>query len=206
MCNDIKVVDMVTHDLLNAYSGYGPGHHARLGGAMCSAGKSGSVLAWADYKVVIELRWNEETKLLDEVRKARLPISQNSQSVAYMCYIPQTDLVVLMWSGMVHAVKLDGSDHSPVWQLQGELLGKVVPRPYGIRNDSEGRVYIGDHNNKRVLLVNGYTGEVMQQVGKEAGFGLVSNLCCLDNPCQLLMKHWGFHHNVILTLLKKVSL
>ena len=190
-CNEIKVVDMVTHKVHKAYSGIFSisMNHARLY-AMCSSPGEGSLLVWHQLsKAVIQLQWNEGQKQLKEVRRVHVP----GDRVYYMCYMPQADLLILSrYGGVVQAVKLqESAGQDPVWQLQWgeEVLGKKV-KPEGVSCDSEGRVYVADGGNSRVLVLNGYTGEVIQELLKDAGLGSVFNVCCLSNPHQLLVYHY----------------
>ena len=185
-CNDIKVVDMVTHKVHKAYSG--SSEHTKLWG-MCSGPVEGSLLVWdRNSKSVIELQWNEGKKQLKEVRRVHVQVQASGGWVLYMCYIPHTDLVILSHYDVVQAVKLHGgAGQTPVWQLKGEVLGKEIV-PWSVSCDSEGRVYVADKWNSRVLLLNGYTGEVIQQLLQDTGLGYVSRVCCLSNPHQLLVK------------------
>ncbi len=61
------------------------------------------------------------------------------------------------------------------------MLGKKI-RPQRVSCDSEGRVYVGDGDNSRVLVVNGNTGVAIQELLQDTGLGRVSNVCCLSNP------------------------
>ncbi len=200
-CNGIKVVDMVTHEVHKAYSGGSLYKRDVKLNAMCSGPGKGSLLVW-DYNSdnVIELQWIEGKKKLNEVRRVRVP----GGNVFNMCYMPYADLVILSrletaqyadlvilsrLERVVQAVKLQGgADQPPVWQLQGEVLGKKMD-PEHVSCDSEGRVYVTDGDNSRVLVLNGYTGEVMQQLLQDAGVGRVFSVCCLSNPHQLLVGH-----------------
>ncbi len=184
-CNTVKVVDTQTHEVISVYSGRDTGCKLQ---AMCTVGE-GSLLIW-DYKskLVIQLKFNEQRKVLEEVRKVQLP----GDTVYYMCYMPHTDLLILRrGGGVVEAVKLQGgAGQPPVWQLKGEVLGKKIDSQ-GVSCDSEGRVYVADYLNRRVLLLNGYTGEVIQQLLQDAGLGRVLRVCCLSNPHQLLVYDWN---------------
>ena len=186
-CNTVKVVDTRTHEVASVYSGRDTG--CKLSGAMCTAGE-GPLLIWDNKgKSVIQLKFNEQRKELDEVRpRVQLP----GHTVYHMCYMPHADLLILSrGERMVEAVKLHRSaGQPPVWQLQGEVLGKKI-NPQGVSCDSEGRVYVADgkwRSQSRVLLLNGYTGEVIQQLLKDDGVGKhVLKVCCLSNPHQLLV-------------------
>ncbi len=219
-CNEIKVVDMVTHKVHRAYSGSSLSEkHVKLK-AMCSGPGEGSLLVsyigsfglprrslkilalWEDHSfkcnssAVIQLQWNETTKKLDEIRWVQVP---GGDTVFYMCYMPRTDLLILSrdWK-VVQAVKLqECAGQPPVWQLQGEVLGKWID-PYGVSCDSEGRVYVVDGGNSRLLSINGSTGEVVQELllisFQDASLGgvttCVEDVCCLSNPHQLLVNHY----------------
>ncbi len=182
-CNTVKVVDTRTHEVVSVYSGRDTGCDLF---AMCAAGE-GSLLSWdRKSESVIQLKWNEENKVFDEDRRVHVP----GYTVRYMCYMPHADLLILnrRWE-VVEAVKLEGgAGQPPVWKLQGEVLGKVI-NPWGVSCDSEGRVFVADGVNRRVLLLNGYTGEVIQQLLQNDGLGLVYRVCCLSNPHQLLAEH-----------------
>ncbi len=185
-CNGIRVVDMATHHVYRAYSR----SISQQLYTMCSGPGEGSLLVWDDKsKAVIQLQWNEATKMLDEVRRVRVP----GAIVWYMCYMPHTDLVILKHyhGNIVEAVKLQGGAGQPsVWQLQGDMLGKWI-NPLGVNCDSEGHLYIADGDNCRVLLVNGSTGEVVQELLQDAGLGRVDDVCWMSNPTrQLLVKHY----------------
>ena len=187
-CNIIKVVDMVTHKVHKAQSGSSLfKKHVELW-AMCSGPGEGSLLVWdRKSQAVIELQWDEGKKQLKEVSQVQTP----GEWVQNMCYMPHADLVILSHylGNIVQAVKLQGgAGQPPVWQLKGEVLGKKI-RPEGVSCDSEGRVYHADRGNSRVLIVNGYTGQVIQRLLQDAGLGYVSRVCCLSNPHQLLVQH-----------------
>ena len=148
MCNDIKVVDMVTHKVHKAYSGGSFfKEHVELW-AMCSGPGEGSLLVWDNKSgAVIQLQWNEGKKQLKEVKFVQV----SGYTIYHMCYMPIADLLILRHAyGVVEAVKLQGgAGESPVWQLMGEVLGKEID-PNGVSCDSEGRVYVADMVNSRV--------------------------------------------------------
>ncbi len=182
-CGEIRVVDMATRHVYRACS---PSRPLSLN-AMCSGPGEGSLLVWDEMsQAVIQLQWDESTKKLNDVTRVPLP----GYDVWYMCYMPHTDLLILSrdWE-VVQAVKLHGAGQPPVWQLQGEVLGKEI-NPDGVSCDSEGRVYVADGSNSRVLVVNGNTGEVIQELLQDAGLGSVYKVCCLSNPHQLLVDHY----------------
>ena len=171
----------MSHEVVSVYSGNDTGCELY---AMCIAGE-GSLLIWDDKsKSVMQLKFNEQRKELEEVRpRVQLP----GANVWYMCYMPHADLVILSRGHYeVQAVKLHGAGQTPVWQLQGKVLGKKI-YPYGVSCDAEGQVYVADMRNRRVLLLNGYTGEVIQKLLWDDGLGFVSKVCCLSDPHQLLV-------------------
>ena len=186
-CREIRVIDMATSHVYRAYS---PSSCSLY--AMCSGPGEGSLLVWEYWsQAVIQLQWNEATKKLDEFRCVEVPAAD--RIVYNMCYMPHTDLVILKHDnrgeGVLQAVKLQaGAGQPPVWQLKGEVLGKKI-NPQGVSCDSEGRVYVGDYGNSRVLVVNGNTGEVIQELLQGSGLGYVNRVCCLSNPHQLLVQH-----------------
>ncbi len=186
VCNTVNVVDTRTHEVVTVYSGGDTGCKLDV---MCTAGE-GSLLIWdGKSKSVIHLKWLEENKVLDEVRRVQVP----GDPVCHMCYMPHADLLILRRGRtVVQAVKLQGgAGQPPVWQLQGEVLGKMI-EPRGVSCDSEGQVYVADYRKSRVLLVNVYTGEVIQQLLQDAGLGkYVSRVCCLSDPHQLLVYAYG---------------
>ncbi len=180
-CNEIVVIDMNT--------GRGRQSAIEVGcllGTMCAGPGEGSLLVWDKRgQTVIQLQWDESRKLLQETRRLQV----RGEWVDCMCYVTQADLIVLScgWK-VVKAVALQGGGQRRVWQVQGEVLGKRI-NPWGVSSDSEGRVYIPDGHNRRVLVVNGYTGEVIQELLQDAGLGDVWRVCCLSNPSQLLVHH-----------------
>ncbi len=180
-CRKIRVVDMATDHAYRAsiWSLW----------AMCSGPGEGSLLVWDDWsKAVIQLQWNEATKKLEEIwYRVQVP----GDRVLYMCYIPHADLVILSCGyKVVKAVKLRGdAGQPPMWQLQGEMLGKKID-PWGVSCDIEGRVYVADGCNCRVLIVNGSTGRPIQQLLQDARLGDIWKVCWLSNPRQLLVQHY----------------
>ncbi len=184
-CDEIRVVDMATY---NVYRAYSPSSTRSLH-AMCSGPGEGSLLVWDNRSEVIQLQWDESTKKLDEVRQVQVPWS----SVYYMCYMPHTDLLILSldyFGHVVQAVKLQGgAGQPPVWQLQGEVLGKEM-KPQGVSCDNEGHLYIADGHNSRVLLVNGTTGQAVQELLWDAGLDYVLDVCCMSNQRQLLVNYY----------------
>ncbi len=191
-CNTVKVVDTRTHEVVSVYSGRDSGCDLR---ALCTAGE-GSLLIWdVKSQSVIQLKYNEQRKVLEEVRpRVQVP----GDNVRYMCYMPHADLLILSrrdknygTNRVVEAVKLHGgAGQPPVWQLQGEVLGKKI-EPCGVSCDSEGRVYVADGDTSRALLLNGYTGEVIQQLLQGTGLEDVFNVCCLRDPHQLLVYNYN---------------
>ncbi len=196
-CGEIRVVNMATHHVYRAYSSSPYSLYA-----MCSGPGEGSLLVCNTYGsgAVIQLQWDEATKKLDEVRRVQVP----GDIVYCMCYIPQADLLIVIrrridfisimmmgrrTSDTVEAVKLQGGDYqNPVWHLHGEVLGKKI-NPLGVSSDSDGWVYVADGRNSRVLVVNCYTGEVIQQLLQDADLGRVHKICCPSNPHQLFVGH-----------------
>ncbi len=181
-CNTVKVVDTRTHEVVSVYS-------CRELDVMCAAGE-GSLLIWdRKSQSAIQLKFNEQRKVLDEVRWG---VHMPGHTVYYMCYMPHADLLILSRGcKVVEAVKLHGgAGQPPVWQLKGKVLGKEIDS-WGVSCDSEGRVYVADGENSRVLLLNGYTSEVIQQLLQDAGLGTVYRVCCLSNPQQLLVYDIG---------------
>ncbi len=196
-CNTVKVVDTRTHEVVTGYSGNDTGCELD---EMCSAGE-GSLLILDDIsKSVIQLKWNEENKVLDEVRQVQVP---DGYTVSGMCYMPHADQLILIRGYSVEAVKLqrsEGAGQPPVWQLQREVLGKRI-YPGAVICDSEGWIYVAELDNSRVLLLDGYTGEVIQQLPQDARLGrYVSRVCCLSNPNQLLVGHGGSSYSLPDTL------
>ncbi len=200
-CNEIKVINMIKiekennenendddsenekeedTEIIKGYSGSSGNNKLQ---ALCAGPREGSLLVWdSQGRSVIQLQWNPNTKQLDEILKVFVPIDNVSQ----ICYVPKADLVVLMSGQIVQAVKLQKGCQPSVWEIQGKVLGKEFC-PKGVSSNTEGKVYIAD-KNKRVLLVNAYTGEVLlERLTTKAGH--VFNLCCLSNPSQLLLYH-----------------
>ncbi len=107
----------------------------------------------------------------------------------------------------MEAVRLEGgASQPPVWQLQGEVRGKEV-NPSGVTSDRKGRVYVCDQSygsHSRILLVNGYTGKVIED-HKPSDLGDVYNVCCLSKSHKLVVYA---HHsdNKVLSLYDITSL
>ncbi len=199
-CNTVKVVDTRTHEVVSVYSGGDTGCELY---AMCSAGEGSLLIYDWKSKSVIQLKFNEQRKVLEEVRPR---IHVPGYTVYNMCYMPHADLLILSRGGtVVEAVKMHGgAGQPPVWQLKGEVLGKKIT-PQGVSCDSEGQVYVTDRTNRRVLLLNGYIGEVIQQLLQDDGLGEVDRVCCLSNPHQLLVSHGSSYRPDNLSLYNSTS-
>ncbi len=172
-CNEIKVVNMVTHEIHKAYSG---NDVCKLT-AMCPGAGEGKLLIWDhNSQAVIKLQWYESTRKLDEVSRVQVPVG--SDWVEFMCYIPEADLVILRrryyQSYVVQAVNMGKSaSQHPGWKVEGQVLGRMIG-PVGMSRD-RGKILIADWNidtgscSSRLLLLNSYTGEPIQQLLKDAG-------------------------------------
>ncbi len=146
LCCDCFEIKVYAINYIYIYSAYVSVHGSPL--ALCRGGEGVLLLHDHENKAVIQLRWNEENKELDEIRQIPVPFS----AAIHMCYMPNTDLLIVSHGyDVVEAVKLQGgAGQSPVWQLQGKVLGKKID-PEGVSCDSAGKVYVADGRNNRVL-------------------------------------------------------
>ncbi len=56
------------------------------------------------------------------------------------------------------------AEKQQIWRLQGAVLGRMI-EPGGMCSNSRGQLYIADSINKRILLLDGGTGYVLQVRG-----------------------------------------
>ncbi len=106
-----------------------------------------------------------------------------------LCSIPQANMVILGRKGSPNRIQaIHLSEGTQVWDLKGEVLQKQID-PRGLSCDIEGMLYVGDHDNGRVLLVNGHTGEVIQELLQDEGLDWTWKVCCLNSTNQLLLEH-----------------
>ena len=92
-------------------------------------------------------------------------------------------------SGHVTAVQFAslGSFVETEWKLEGT----VDDRKFGSRgvcDDLDGRVYIADMNS-RIIALDMETGRPIQTLLDTAGLGPILDVCWLNNPKQLFVKH-----------------
>lgn len=89
-------------------------------------------------------------------------------------------------AGSVQAIRL--SDGSVVWKIGGEVEGRMI-KPYGICYDSDGRIYVADGGNKRLLVFDCLTGELLQVLLDNDRTGDIFDVCWTSSQPQLIVRH-----------------
>ncbi len=79
------------------------------------------------------------------------------------------------------------SDKKLIWRLQGEVKGKMI-RPNGMDTDDEGRLYVGDGANSRIIVLDGSTGYELQ-VKELPEYGVIVNVLWCNIQHQLIVHH-----------------
>ncbi len=75
-------------------------------------------------------------------------------------YLESYDLVLESdLHSIIKAVRV--GDGSKAWELSGEVEGKEI-NPWEMASDEEGRVFVADGGNCRVLCLDGKSGHVLQ--------------------------------------------
>ena len=87
---------------------------------------------------------------------------------------------------MLKAVRLSNGETE--WEVAGLVEGKEM-KPYGICSDTEGRIFVADGQNSRVVVLDNQNGECIQSLLMGERMGDVFDVCWTDTQPQLIVRH-----------------
>ena len=109
-----------------------------------------------------------------------------------MCYVSGHDLLVLNDGGRLYAMKISGGEK--VWDKSAETIDNKVCKPMGLVYQPENNVlFMGDQENKRIIIVAAANGETVQTVDLEGVDGRIDKLNMRHE--QLVVSH-RYHGSV----------
>ena len=80
------------------------------------------------------------------------------------------------------------SDGETEWEIFGLVEGKKII-PYGICSDTDGRIFVADGQNGRLLVFCAENGEFIQSLLSEERMPAVFDVCWTDTEPQLIVRH-----------------
>ena len=111
------------------------------------------------------------------------------QNTLAICYLKKYNFLVSVScnvqsnkDGRIEALNLH--NNCRVWQFEGSVEGQKVA-PNTICCDTEGRLFVGDDTNIRVLLIDGGTGELLRVFKHDNEISSVWDVCWTDACPQL---------------------
>ena len=134
---------------------------------------------------IVELQWDQDQmKLLPTGRMMNVDLGL----VTGMTYLKKRNIVVMVAfdKKLIQALRFPNGEVQ--WELSGQVDGKVM-RPRGVcSEENNGLVFIADFMNKRVVVVEGQTGKVIQVVLKDE-YQIVYDVCWKSEKLHLVVKH-----------------
>ncbi len=108
-----------------------------------------------------QMDWNKSSMLNKAHLVTKLIMYGPLHYVMYrpLHYLKTCDLLLNSDLHSIKAVRL--GDGSKAWELSGEVEGKEI-NPWEMASDEEGRVFVADGGNCRVLCLDGESGHVLQ--------------------------------------------
>ena len=146
--------------------------------AIC-AGPAGSLLGTDVKGHIIQFRWRDDGEELELVHSVKI----NMTDVQYICYIEQSNAVVLScgYPGQICAVKL--SDGSTLWEFNQQINGKDFD-PYRLCHDTNGRIYVPVWESG-VITIDSRNGELLQHLIKDVKY--CHDICWTSSEPQLTL-------------------
>ena len=178
-CPRITLYDAQTKDPILAYDdrNFMPGRLLMRNGKILMSELSGDS--------IVELKWDQDQmKLLPTGRMLNVDLGL----VTGMTYLKKRNIVVMVAfdKKLIQALRYPSGEVQ--WELSGEVDGKVM-RPRGVCSEEKnGLVFIADFMNKRVVVVEGTTGKVIQVALKE-DYQIVYDICWKSEQPHLVVKH-----------------
>ena len=170
---------------------------------VCS-GPDGTILVLDNKGQLLQLKWDSEAEKFHQEKTVQTSI----KAPWCMTYMMENDTLIVTHAskkctcrrclykyGISHlsaspdtiqAVKI--RDGSTLWKVSGKVNDKEM-FPSGICHDSMTRIYAADSSNKRLIVLNTLTGDVLDAVPTMELSGIVEGLWWSDTSAQLIVLH-----------------
>ena len=152
-------------------------------------GPGGSILTLEDRGLLRKLTWTTGAENLQEISSIETNISRPRD----MCYVDTHFIVSVIASAPgnqgISVKGLNAEDGSTVWTLTECVRNKPI-NPIRMCHDSNGRIYVIDIWNERLLLLNGANGKIMKTSSRRV-MGSIWEIFCTGTGTRLLAWHGG---------------
>ncbi len=149
---------------------------------MCT-GPNDSVLV-CNFNKILQLKWNPDKTQLQRTRQVNSQFEAGF-SVRNMHYTALHNLVVFASDQALTAVKL--IDGAKVWHVAEQIQGRTLD-PRGLVSDNEGRLYIADGHNQRLLVLDSESGQLLQNPARFPH--PVYNVVWMSESKRLVLDHY----------------
>ena len=145
-------------------------------------GPDGSVFVMAQKGELLQLKWDDQRKQLELVLKTKT----DETLVNGMCLIEEYNTLVLTSTKYIKA--LNPMSGAVLWEFSQEVERKKL-NPHGLCCDMDGRVYIADGWNERLIVLKGESGELKQVLLTDKNTGWIRDVHWINPPPQLTVFH-----------------
>ena len=137
---------------------------------------------------LLQLEWREDREKRKTVHRIQTGVkfALGMWSTYGMCYMEQSNILVFTFDHSIEAI--NPGTGSVVWQFTQNVEGKKLDL-CGVCCDLDGRLYLADGKNKRLIVLNGKTGGLLQVLLKDDETGGVYGVCWMSSPPQLTVHH-----------------
>ena len=133
---------------------------------------------------LLQLEWREDREELKLIHRI-----QTGVKIAWeMCYMEQSNILFITSKQDIKAINPETG--SVLWEFTLDAEDKSLD-PRRVCHDLDGRIYVADGENKRLILLNGETGELMQVLVKDEKIGWIFEACWTNTAPQLTVHHGG---------------
>ena len=182
-CKEISLYSLPSGDVQSVYKGK-PGEETVKPQAMC-LGPDNTILAndlSGDGKSVGHFRWNGNELVIMKTIATEI-------KYPYSVHYSEGRVFTCQWLGQVICA-VDYTSGETLWKVQGEIHGKPCD-PHGMCSDTQGRLYVADGNNERVLVLQASTGLIIQAIDMEGVGAILSIAWCSTQPHLVVRHKWG---------------
>ncbi len=179
-CEEISLYSLPSGDVRSVYKGK-PGDKAVKPWAMC-IGPDNSVLAidrGGDGKSIAQFTWNGNELVLTKTIPAEIYLP-------YSVHYSEGRVFTCRWDKRVICA-VDYTSGETLWKVQGEVHGKSC-EPVDMCTDTQGRLYVADGRNRRVLVLEASTGRFIQEIDMK-GLGSIYNVAWSETQPHLIVQH-----------------
>ncbi len=182
-CEEISLYSLSSGDVQSVYKGK-PGEETVMPWAMC-LGPDNTILAidrGGDGKSVAQFTWNGTELVMMKTIPTEIekPFSVHYSEGRVLTYCWQDEVICAV----------DYTSGETLWKVQGEVHGKPC-KPHGMCSDTQGRLYVADADNERVLVLQASSGVVIQEIDME-GLGDLSGIAwCSTQPHLVVWNGWA---------------